>query len=584
MRVQVPAMPSRLIALAVLRLCCVAVDPARAAEARPVIVQQLQQEKESKSEPRELVLSRDGRYLLAVWPKSALRWDLTTGKPAATTDFQTEQAQLKNRAREVLFKNAGAFGKVFSNAGSVKDPKGLVATIDPTTGKVKTAPFEYMNLARFSRADISPSGARMAIAADVIYVVNAATGATLHKLQLSDVLGLAFSLDSKLLAGMAKDGTITVWDVASGKIKATLAGEPPVDPRNRVELVWFDDGTLISPQCFTKRGIDRWDIATQKATQLSWTGVAPMPMPTKKGKKPPPPPPPLAGWSGKDPEHAVIAFSPDARRAVFAVEGGPAPPGADGVRLKVVDLTAGKVVGVIPSDPDRFFSAQFTSDSSAVLLASEFGYYNLYRLVPINQLEAMAKAGTPLPDVDHVLAENPEIASWHNYKDGDRVEHQVTLTANGKTVTGTVSHRRSRTLANGSGLDLSTGIARELSNVGGPTDAPLSYTRRVPDRVDAGTPHATLDFTLLYFEGKITPQSKETLTIGGKSYDCEVFKFDGTRYSTDGYGSAATGRYWTCPDVPGLVVKSTVAVKTRSDLRIEVLLSEIKREEVKKKR
>lgn len=110
-----------------------------------------------------------------------------------------------------------------------------------------------------------------------------------------------------------------------------------------------------------------------------------------------------------------------------------------------------------------------------------------------------------------------------------------------------------------------------------PTNIALSRIRSVPRRLAVDTPGPTLDLILGRFEGKTTPQGKETLKLGGGSYDCDVFKFTGQRYDADGYAFPVTGKYWSCPDVPGLVVKSTSVSKLRTELRVEMVLKQIVR-------
>ena len=79
------------------------------------------------------------------------------------------------------------------------------------------------------------------------------------------------------------------------------------------------------------------------------------------------------------------------------------------------------------------------------------------------------------------------------------------------------------------------------------------------------------------FEGKMTRQGKETLKVGNDSYDCEIIKFEGNQIDADGYSYPISGKFWSCPDVPGLVVKSTSISKLRSELRIDMNLQQIMR-------
>jgi hypothetical protein len=469
---------------------------------------------------------------------------------------------------------------------------------------------------RFSAGDVSSDGNRYAIAADVVYLVNAATGKTLHKLvpaprmgaaaaaNDSPVFGLAFSHDAKHLAGIVKDGTITVWESVSGKVKAMLPGEPLLASNPPADLVWFDDNTLLTPNCIRDSTLARWNIATQQAVPVTWIDAAQPPAsvagaPAKKkpgGTKPQRKPgasaPPIAttakspaqrqreivGWDGQTRHFSgAIAFAPDASRAVYAVGASRADGRVNDKQLVVVDLPANRVLGEIPLYPDHVFAIDFARDSQSLMIASRWGWYTVFRVLPTSQLDDMARAEHPLSSLDRGLTENPEVLSWSRFKEGDYVQHDVTVTHNGRTVTGTASHRLDRVFADQSGISVAGSAGYDVTNLAGPTIIALSRNRTIPSRLAIDTPGPTMDLILGRFEGTTTAQGKETLNIGGESYLCEIFKFDGQRIDADGYTYPVTGRYWSCPDVPGLVVKSSSVSKLRTDLRVDMILKQIVR-------
>ena len=73
----------------------------------------------------------------------------------------------------------------------------------------------------------SPDGTRLAVSANIgIWLYDAHSGAEIDLFtgQALSVNSVAFSPDGYILAGGSGDGTIRLWDVATGKIKWTLTG------------------------------------------------------------------------------------------------------------------------------------------------------------------------------------------------------------------------------------------------------------------------------------------------------------------------------------------------------------------------
>jgi WD40 repeat protein len=576
------------------------VDRAYSADSAPTVIQL---NAEVLRAPVDTVLSPDGKIILASWGDGTiLRWNVSTGKLMPTDGFTIDQPLMKGRIADLWFKNCRVLSSAFSVSGTTKLSGRSIASVALATGKIKSVPFEFGKPFRFSTADVSPDGSRYAIAADVVYVVNAASGKTLRKLvpeagagaapanssNSSSVLGLAFSRDSKQLAAIVSSGEITVWNAASGKVTAVLPGQPLIGRQPPFDLVWFDDNTLLTPNSITGGKLQRWNIDTQKAVDVTWTGGVPAnpPAGAKQKKRPGPGSANapaaggqgIAGWDGTTRHfNGIIDFSPDGKRAVYAV-GEKRSEGRDNDgRLVVVDLPAGRAIGAIPLEPDNVFAAQFSRDSQSLLVGSRWGWYDIFRVIPMAQVEKMAQERKPLSSVDSALEENPEVASWSRYKEGDHVQHDVTVTRNGRTVSGIVTHNLRKVHADRSGIEVADSCGYEITSVAEPTIIPLSRIRTILGRLAVDTPKPTLNPMLGRIEGKTTAQGKETLKVGGGSYDCEIFKFDGLRFDTDGNAYPITGKYWSCPDVPGLVVKSTSVSKLQSELRVEMTLKQIVR-------
>lgn len=574
-------------------------ERALAADPAPVIIQL---NAEVLGKPADVVWSTDGRFVTASWAKGEIiRWNASTGKRMPSDNFTTDQAIMKGRIPDLWFKHCRILSPAFSPSGSTKLAARSIAVADPATGKIKTIPFEFEKAFRFGAADVSLDGSKYAIAADVVYLVNSA-GKTLKKLTpesrpgaatpdkepvaatTSSVLGLAFSNDGKRLAAIDESGTINIWDTASGKVVAVLSGHPLTVNRAPVDLVWFNDNSLLTPNVIVNKKLQRWNIDTQKADDLTWVQKEPNNAPAGRKQTNPalelrtPVNQVIAGWDGITHQFGgAIAFSPDGKRAAYAFGGKQTEGRRNDDLLVIVDLAAGLTMGAIHLDPDDVFALQFSRDSQSLLVGSRWGWNDIIRISPIKQVEAMADAGQPLSSIDSGLDQNPEVASWKRFKQGDHIQHDLTVTHNGRTANGMVSHLLREVYNDQSGIEVADSMSREITDLAGPTILPLSRIRTIPLRLASDMPKTTVNPSLSQFEGKMTPQGKETLRVGNDSYDCEIIKFEGTRIDADGYRYPISGKFWSCPEVPGLVVKSTSISKLRSELRIEMILKQIVR-------
>jgi WD40 repeat protein len=71
---------------------------------------------------------------------------------------------------------------------------------------------------------VSGNGKVLAIGGDLIQLWDAQTGELIHSLQglVSGTRSVAISPDSQTVAAGGKDGKVLLWDVPSGRLKATL--------------------------------------------------------------------------------------------------------------------------------------------------------------------------------------------------------------------------------------------------------------------------------------------------------------------------------------------------------------------------
>lgn len=170
-------------------------------------------------------------------------------------------------------------------------------------------------------------------------------------LLLPEVVSL--SPDGKSLAGADSDGTLPIWDVASGQVVRRLPGHPsPVADRPGAEgravhaLLWSPDGKRLASLRGSDGGVRVWDVATGRVQTAFQFGDRVLPTPQNDA-------PPLA-WSPDDNFLSVRAGWP-------------------GRKVRILDTTTGKQTREWDGGPDLGSSNAMAWDPTGKKLATCLG-------------------------------------------------------------------------------------------------------------------------------------------------------------------------------------------------------------------
>ncbi len=287
-----------------------------------------------------LAFTPDGRPLgVTSWGGGVLRWDLRTGQPRGAVG-ETAPGYPLTFAVDPGGKSLAMTTPQYLDSKTKQSVKGAVSVWDLRTGKLVRSFPEHAG--HGSHLCWSGRGDRLAGAAGTSAWVWEIPGGRLVARPRgdSDIVRLASSPDGELLAAACHDDTIRLWDLASGREVARLAGHG-----GRILCLAFSaDGKRLASGSHDET-VRVWDLAGRGAVRL------------------------LKGHGGRV---NAVCFSPDGRRLVSF--------GADRA-VKIWDLHTGQEVLSLPGysaaagdlafSPDGKHLALFTQDGTAAVWDSE---------------------------------------------------------------------------------------------------------------------------------------------------------------------------------------------------------------------
>jgi WD40 repeat protein len=210
---------------------------------------------------------------------------------------------------------------------------------------------------------ISRSGSLVAIGlGDRVAVIDTSTGRSRVFPKDSTVTSLAFGPGGRMLAVGGSDGTVTLWTLASGRVRTVLRGH--VGPV--LAIAFSPRSTLIASA--SKDG-------TARVTRLNGTPVAVM--------------------SGHTNPITDVAFSPDGTRIVTASEDGTA---------RVWKATTGAQLALLEGGSDPVTSARFLNNGYAVT-GNDDGTVRLWYVLAQPRLRLFAQLDQP---VNRAYYTNPQ--------------------------------------------------------------------------------------------------------------------------------------------------------------------------------
>jgi eukaryotic-like serine/threonine-protein kinase len=145
----------------------------------------------------------------------------------------------------------------------------------------------------------------------------------------TEVTRVAFDAKGKRIASSSYDGTIKIWDAATGQELTTLTGH-----NGRLEGVAFSrDGERVASAGWD-RTVKVWDVATGKV---------------------------VYNLTGHQREVNAVAFSPDGKRLASA---------SSDKKVKLWDMSTGRLLRTLEEHPDRVYCVTFSPDGRRLATGS----------------------------------------------------------------------------------------------------------------------------------------------------------------------------------------------------------------------
>jgi WD40 repeat protein len=167
-------------------------------------------------------------------------------------------------------------------------------------------------------------------------------GAALHTVTSTDTLrALAMSPDGKLVAGAGEDPSIRVWDVATGKLTATLTGHA-----DWVQCLGFSPDGKILASGGQDRVVRLWDVVAAKEMR----------------QVPAQPPPPANTPPGPANIVLALAFSPDGKQLAL---------GGTDTQVHLANVADGKLVRSLPGHGGAVTALTFHPGGTLLISASK---------------------------------------------------------------------------------------------------------------------------------------------------------------------------------------------------------------------
>ena len=164
------------------------------------------------------------------------------------------------------------------------------------------------------------------------------------------------------------------------------------------------------------------------------------------------------------------------------------------------------------------------------------------------------------PALADEMVDNPAYQSWAKFKPGTEITYSNETSAAGMNMNMDMTHKL---------MDLSAEKATVETTIQSPMTGTQKQTMTHPAKVEKDKAQ-TQGKVPEGMKASATPLGKETLTIDGKSYECEVTKFSGEQQ-----GMSMEGKSWTCEKIPGTLAKMEMAGKGEQTFTTKMTLKKL---------